>query len=209
MRAKCRKLIYILAILCVWFSSFAAAFPWEVQVTLDASKSVEAPANGKKLEIGNTAVTFTVPESWTAVCEKTVNAEGYQFRLNEISGSYRTEPEQLYIFCFDPEKYLADLSERQETKKIERAIVKNILPDEKMRIFEFPEKTVKRDGRVFKKYCYYMTSYKDTGGKRHNVEFVFLPSKSGEIVCAVYVFNTSDHRDEAISVLQSIRINGD
>ena len=209
MRTECRKLIYILAILCVWFSSFAAVFPWDVQVTLDASKSVEAPADGKKLEIGNTAVTFTVPEPWTAVCEETGNAEGYQFRLNEISGSYRTEPEQLYIFYFDPEKYLADLSERSETKKIERAIVKNILPDEETGILDFPEKTIKRAGKVFKKYSYYMTDYKDQSGKRHNVEFVFLPSKNGEIICVVYVFNTSDHKDEAISLLQSIRINGD
>lgn len=208
-----QKSICILAILCVWFSACAAVFPWEVKVTLDASQAVEAPINAEEMHLENPSglevATFRIPGSWSEVCEKMDNAHGYQFKLNEIDGSFRTEPEQLYIFYFDCEKYLADLSGRQNIKKTERAIVKNILPDDQMRLIEFPTKTIKRDGKLFKKYSYYVTGYKDPRGKRHNVEFVFLPSKDGDIICVVYLFDTSDHKKEAISLLQSIKINGD
>lgn len=208
-----KKPICILTVLMVWFSSCAAVFPWEVKVTLDASENVAAPESVKEFSVENSQGTikasFSVPKSWESVCEKMENAYGYQFKLNEIEGCFRTEPEQLYIFYFDPEKYLADLAERQNTKKIERAIVKNILPDDQMRLLEFPVKTIKRNGKVFKKYSYYITGYKDPAGNRHNVEFVFLPSKEGDIICVVYVFLTSDHKDEAISLLRSIKVNGD
>lgn len=204
------KLISILASLTVWIFSCAAAFPWTAKVTLDVSGDTSVPASGTEHVIerssGMPFASFSVPDTWTDVESSTDRVYGFAYKLNEISGSYRTEPEQFYIFYFDCEKYLEDLSDRQSLKKIERAIVNNILPDDDTPVLSFPERTIIRNGQ---KFSFYRTKYKDTAGKRHNVEFVFIPGKDGDMLCAVYVFLTSDHKDEAISLLQSIKINGD
>lgn len=205
-----RNTAFILIILSVWLISCAAAFPWTVNVTLDVAEEAEAlsPDNVYTLSNskGEVTASFSAPESWNAVREELDNADGYQFKLNEISGSYRTEPEQFYVFYFDSEKYLADLSDRQKLKKVERAIVKNILPKEDMDVLGFPTKTMKKNGN---KYNYYVTGYDDPKGNSHHAEFTFVPASNGDMLCTLYIFGSSYHKKEAISLLQSVRIDGD
>lgn len=147
---------------------------------------------------------YRMPDSWTG-CEKELDSayiEGFQYSLNEISGDFRAEPEKLFIFYLDYEKNLQNITDRDDVKGVERAVIENILKNEN--VSGFPKKTLKTDTGI--PYAYYDTSYVDSQRRFHNVEFLFTPVHDEGILCVLYVFSTSDHKEDILYLLNSVEI---
>ena len=156
-------------------------------------------------KLSKAALTYRVPSEWSGVEMKLPSdfIEGYRYSLNEIQGEFQTEPEKLFVFYFDYEKNLRNLSDRDDVKSVEKAIIENILPNEDVR--NFPKKTLKTDDGI--RYSYYDTSFIDSTRNYHNVEFLFTPVKEDGILCFLYVFGTSEHKEEIIYLLNSVKVN--
>lgn len=146
---------------------------------------------------------LNIPKDWEAV-ESPLTANGvsgFGYKLNEISDGYKQIPEQFYCFCFDKEKYLLSLTDKDETEAIERAVVNNILRNESISKFPTHEAT-DSNGRDFD---YYTTGYTDSQREGHNVEFVFTDIGTDGILVMLYVFTQSDHKDDIMMVINSVR----
>lgn len=140
-------------------------------------------------------VKLYLPTGFSSVESTLPDVEGYLYQLNALPGSRKEEPEQLYVFWFDNEKYLSGPDEYSKTTQIEQAIIKNLLPGETIGFGKFPKK---RDvyGRAFQYY--------DTRYGRYHAEFAFMPVKQRGILCFLYVYETSDHVDQILSLFRLI-----
>ena len=138
-------------------------------------------------------ISLMIPRRWVAV--ETVTKEYHLYRLNELSDSKKAEPEQLYLLYFDNEKYLATMDDRFRTTEIERAIIKNILPKEKIGFGRFPKQ---RDvyGKTFQYY--------DTAYGNYHAEFAFAPNGEKGIFCMLYIYETSDHVDDILMLMRQL-----
>ena len=153
--------------------------------------------------LGGGKMKYHIPNEWAAVESKLEGIEGYQYKLNEISSTYKTEPEQVYLFYFSNEKYLNNQSDKEETKSIEMAIIKNILKGENVNYFSI--KTMNSDyGRTYQYYD--SNSFLDQQRKGHNVEFVFTPVGTDGIACIMYVFNESHHKEDILYVMREMEV---
>ena len=202
-----KRIICIALALVTFFlaSGFTVNIPEQKNVTLDIRKTSDyVPAAGdltvRSLGRGNAVI--SIPSKWTGVEEKSGNIEGFQYKLNEIPEDYRTDPEQLYAFYFSFEKYLLDQTDSSLTRDIEKSIIQNILKNEKFGLL-FPTKSVWSPGRPT--YDSYVTGFTASNRKIYNLEFVFVKAPGG-IMCFLYVFDTSEHRDEILYVLQNLVI---
>ena len=153
--------------------------------------------------LGAGRMKYHIPNEWSSVESKLEGIEGYQYKLNEISSTYKTEPEQVYLFYFSNEKYLNNQSDKGETKSIEMAIIKNILKGENVSYFSI--KTMTSDyGRIYQYYD--SNSFVDQQKKGHNVEFVFTPAGSDGIACIMYVYNESHHKEDILYVMREMEV---
>ena len=235
---KILKTITILTIVSVvWLSSFAGISETiqdlfeGPKVTLDAGKNkvVESKNAGKieytvgsrkftsagsvKKNISN-KMTYSVPSDFIKVESQIENIEGYQYKLNEIPSQYHTSAEDLFVFYFDNEKYLLNLNDKNQREAIEMAIIKNILPGEKVDSIldrmQFPTKTIKAkynsvSGKDFSRsYDYFTTYFVDADKKTHNVEFVFTVDGENGIGCILYVFTESVHKEDILYLMRTI-----
>ncbi len=165
-------------------------------------------ANGSKTYTSSSIVrtigpkiSYRIPETFASVEQKLPNIEGYEYKLNQIAGQAKVDPEQLYVFWFDYEKYLLNIAQdRDNTSGIEKAIVENILRNESFGTF--PAKKITSDDDIA--YHYYMTTFTDSLREYHNVEFVFIPIKDKGIVVYLYVFTTSDHKDDILMLMNGM-----
>ena len=149
-------------------------------------------------------VTFSVPSKWVEAENKinTEYIEGLQYSLNEIRGEFSTSPEKLFIFYFAYEKNLRNISDRDNVKGVERAVIENILRGEDTG--SFPRAAIKAESGI--KYTYYDSDYVDTDRKYHNVEFVFTPVENDGVVCLLYVFNTSAHSEDIKYLMNTLSV---
>ncbi|MCR5675641.1 MAG: OB-fold putative lipoprotein [Lachnospiraceae bacterium] len=145
----------------------------------------------------NSEVIWTIPGQWKRV--ETVTDDYRLYRLNELPGEQKSEPEQLYVFYFDNEKYLLDLNDRTRTTEIEKAIIKNILPNERIGFGRFPKR---RDvyGHAF--------HYYDTGYGGYHAEFAFTPDQDNGVFCLLYIYETSDHLDDILMLMRLLEFRG-
>ena len=149
-------------------------------------------------------VLYRMPDTWTGSEKELVSSyiDGFQYSLNEISGDFKAEPEKLFVFYLDYEKNLQNITDRDDVKGVERAVIENILKNEN--VSGFPKKTLRTDSGI--SYAYYDTSYVDTRRRFHNVEFLFTPVHDKGILCVLYVFSTSDHKEDILYLLNSVEI---
>lgn len=234
------KTVSVLALIgVVWFTSFAGF--WETvqdiaegpKVTLDVSKNpltesktaggaIEYTVGKKKFSsklsskksIAGGKMKYSVPSEFDKVETPIENIAGNQYKLNEIPNQFKTNAENLFVYYFSNEKYLRNLNDRNQREIIEMAIIKNILPGEKVDNFlsrlEFPTKTQTAtyrtaSGKIEKKvFDYFPTVFTDSSGKKHNVEFVFTQNGEDGIGCILYVFTESVHKEDILYVMRTI-----
>ncbi|MDO4938728.1 MAG: hypothetical protein Q4E54_02055 [Lachnospiraceae bacterium] len=237
MRKVFRTIIILALAAVVWLSSFAGikeTFQDLIEgpkVTLDVSKTkvVESKNAGRtEYTVGNKKflssasakknisdkMTYMIPSDFAQVESRTENIAGYRYKLNEIPSQFHTSAEDLFVFYFDNEKYLLNLNDRNQREAIEMAIVKNILPGEKvdnlLERMSFPTKTLKAkynsaSGRDFTRtYDYFTTYFVDSSKKTHNVEFVFTTDGEEGLGCLLYVFTESVHKEDILYLMRTI-----
>ena len=146
---------------------------------------------------GGARVTCSVPRSFLSVEEELPNTEGFLYRLNELPGEKKTQPEQLYLFYFDNETMLQDQNDVRRTTKIEEAIIKNILPGENIGFGKFP----KRHSAYEHPFQYY-----DTGYDGYHAEFAFTPAGEDGIFCVLYVYRSSEHLRDILTIFRFLEI---
>lgn len=241
MKNAWKKIIVLAFVAVVWVSSFAG-FSDTVKdifegpkVTLDVNnnKVIEkkgatgtteytinnksfSPQRSTKKSISGGKMTYMVPSDFDAVEAPLENIAGYSYRLNQIPSQFRTDAEDVFVFYFDNEKYLLNLNDKNHREAIEMAIVKNILPEEKVNnLFErmsFPTKTIKAkytpvSGKNFtREYDYFTTYFVDSSRKTHNVEFVFTPNGDKGIGCILYIFTESVHKEDILYLMRTIEL---
>lgn len=242
MRNIIRKTIVLVLAAVVWFSSFAGiketfedifAGP---KVTLDAGKypvkeskgasgGTEYTVNGRKFSslrskekrVAGGTMTYMVPSAFEQVESPIENITGNRYTLNEIQNEKKADAEDLFVFYFDNEKYLLNLNDKNQREAIEMAIIKNILPGEKinniLERMEFPTKTIKAKynraagGSETKVFDYFTTSFVDSSKKTHNVEFVFTVNGQEGIGCILYVFTESVHKEDILYIMSTIEFH--
>lgn len=156
--------------------------------------------DSEKRSFHNGAIEFLIPNKWTAV-ETEISGtgmNGWMYKLNEIQTEYKTEPEQAYVFFFDNETGLKNITDRDASPKdIERAIIRNIMDKDLNE-----QKSVKTaDGY---KFTYYLGNYKDNSGKYHNVEFIFTELDTRGVMGVLYIYNESNHKEDIIYMMRTI-----
>lgn len=221
----------------VWFTSFAGikeTFEDLIEgprVTLDVKnnpvteskkggateytvgKKKFSSAMSTKKSIAGGKMKYSVPSEFDQVESPIENIAGNQYKLNEIPNQFRTNAENLFVYYFSNEKYLLNLNDKNQREAIEMAIVKNILPGEKvdgiLDRLEFPTKTLTAkyktaNGTVKKEFDYFTTTFIDLSRKTHNVEFVFTRNGDDGIGCLLYVFTESVHKEDILYVMRTI-----
>jgi len=157
-------------------------------------------SQSEKRSFYNGAIEFLIPNTWTAV-ETEISGtgmNGWMYKLNEIQTEYKTEPEQAYVFFFDNETGLKNITDRDASPKdIEKAIIRNIMDKDLNE-----QKSVKTaDGY---KFTYYLGNYKDNSGKYHNVEFIFTELDTRGVMGVLYIYNESNHKEDIIYMMRTI-----
>ena len=148
--------------------------------------------------------TYLIPRQWEKVETELGGMQGYLYRLNEVAGSFRTAPEQLYVFYFDYEQQLLKLGDRDKPVDVEQAICENILK-EKISTRILDDFLTRKDVEAYgKHYDFYDSGYKDAGGRYHNVEFVFMKDGTEGICCLMYVYGTSEHREDVLFMMRTM-----
>ena len=192
-----------------WLMSFGGIHIDYGTVTLDVGKgtpvSMEKALTEEKTIAGR--MIFAVPRSFSGVETPLEKIAGVRYRLNEAPGNRKSAAEQLFVYYFSNEKYLLNLNDKKKTDAIEMAIVKNILPYEQVSGIisgsQFPTGSKKSASGVV--YDYYVTKFKDSSGKWHNVEFAFTKDGDRGLGCFLYVFTDSVHKEDILYVMDSVR----
>lgn len=219
MKRGVKKLFVILCAiaLCVMSPVYALA---AANVALSVKESTEGRTPDSKLEereLGGGRMKYRVPSAWKEVESELTGIEGRLYQLNRLTGNQKGAAEQLYVFYFSNEKYLLNQGDGGNREGIEKAIIKNILPNEhiaKLNVsgITFPTMRIPFDGvdvlglTLFGKreYDYFDTTYKDKNRKLHNAEFVFLPAGKKGMCCVLYVYTDSIHKADIINLIQKI-----
>lgn len=168
-------------------------------------------ANAKKVTLNSNRVEYYIPSSWNRVEHSILeeglgSIEGYQYVLNQITGSSDSVPESLFVCYFDNKLQLADyLNDSDETELIEKAIVENILGD----AGKFPSKKVKT--YYGSEYTYYSGAYKNIleAGTGYHTEFVFQADGEEGIVLILYVYKNTKHISDIMFLTRFLKIGKD
>ena len=205
-----KKLTALLLILALWLVSFGGLHVNYGKVVLDVTQSsgkIYADALTSEIAIPGGEMYVKVPKAFLSVEEKLDGTPGYQYRLNEIPETYETSAEQLYVFYFENDKHLLYADDKKNTAGVEMAIVQNILPGEKVSGVvagsSFPSASLKNQSGTL--FDYYTSDYTDINKKTHHVEFVFTKDGERGLGCLLYVFTDPVHKEDVISVMNSIR----
>jgi hypothetical protein len=155
-------------------------------------------------------ISFLIPSSWKAVehelpSENLGCMEGYQYCLNEIVDTDDAEvnPESFFVCYFDNGTYLKTTSERNQTTRIERTILANILKTDAGDLGKVPSKTV--NTYYGHTYHYYEDIYVDAKAQSHRIEFAFEPVGTDGFVVYVYVYQDSNHMNHIRDIYSVMR----
>ena len=173
--------------------------------------TVYSTAGGAALRIGEEnkrviadgKVSFYIPDSWKNV-EADIrenelgSIDGYQYKLNKL-GKGEAYSECLFVTYFDKTK-MVDVNDMGDNKRIEKAIVKDILKKEASGKFPLREITAPYGP----KYKYYRGNFKRSTGETYLTEFVFQEQGDG-IVVVLYLYKDKKHLDDIMNVLRTIR----
>ncbi|MBR1476453.1 MAG: hypothetical protein IJ608_00630 [Lachnospiraceae bacterium] len=148
--------------------------------------------------LNNGTVSYYIPSTWkevehSIIGEELGTIEGYQYVLNKLPGNTDTVPESFFVCYFDNDSKLANRDEKEETERIEKAIIKNI-SDEGDKI-----KDVTTYYGV--KYNYYKSIYK---GNR--LEYIFQKNGSDGLVMYLYVYTDEKHLSDVLFVTRFLEI---
>ena len=173
--------------------------------------TVYSTANGRTLRISEEnkrvisegKVSFHIPDGWKNV-EADIkenelgSIDGFQYKLNKL-GKGEAYSECLFITYFDKTK-MVDVNDRSDNKRIEKAIVKDILKKEVGGKFPLREIT----SAYGPKYKYYRGNFNRSTGETYLTEFVFQEQGDG-IVVVLYLYKDKKHLDDIMNVLRTIR----
>lgn len=167
---------------------------------------------------GNTIISYSTPKAWNNVENSVPKAyddipiPGKYYKLNELSSNTISDPEYLFAFYFDNNRFIPTKSDWSKTEKTEKAIVNNIIPnlskgDIKCVKYSTPYKI--KQGLTLDKYEYhtYEVSYTDSKHDFHRVEFLFVPigDNQGYFVF-MYVYSSPIHAGDILLMLRSLEI---
>lgn len=150
----------------------------------------------------NGRIKYRIPAGWQEVESKLANVEGYQYRLNEQTTNFRVEPESAFVFFFDNNRFLLNLSDKSKTGRIEDAIIENILQGDGS-----DGKEKEKESYFGIDFDYYTTYFRNNENKAYNVEFVFVPIEEEGFLVILYVFNEQVHTDQIRAVMRMLEIN--
>ncbi len=172
--------------------------------------------NGKSIDTGNMEtktlkggkIEYRIPADWIEVEhnikeEGLGTMEGYQYCLNEISGSASVKPESFFVCYFDNNQ-LSDQNDRKLTDSIERTIAANILNKDVSKLKTLPSKRVTTYYGA--KYQYYDDKYNNQIGEGYHTEFVFEQDGSDGIVVYIYIYKDKNHMDDIFFVMNMLDI---
>ncbi len=179
----------------------------EPKLTVDDESKVSAytESDSAAVSIADGIITYQIPKAWTTVendeALQVDAGRGHAYFLNALKE--KKEAEYFAVFYFSNEKYLKNDSDAKETRGIERAVITNICPEEKLGAmtiahYRFPTASSVLKGQTLD---YYVGNY-DT----HRVEFVMTPVQGGLCVM-VYAYNEDYSAVEEIrSVIKSLQV---
>lgn len=163
-----------------------------------------ASYTGSEQRILGNKIQYYIPKEWEILehplplVDNKYILEGYYYRVNEKPENYKMDAEGIYIFYLENNKFVKDIKMFGETKKIEQAVVKNIIGDDSAKISS--KKTT-----YGKKYDYYVSSFYDQNEKLHRIEFVFMPLSDNKGMCVMmYTFTKSDCVDDMLLFMRTI-----
>ena len=148
-----------------------------------------------EIRLGDGAMKCRIPDSWSAVQQAADNdLDGYKFCLNDAESDKKKDPELVYLFYFDYDKYVYT-NYKNDDNKIEAAIIRNILPDELLLLY------IRNNQKLFGRYIdHYVSKY-----GAYNVEFFFSKASSDGLACIVYLYGNYDvHSDDIMYVLRTL-----
>ena len=157
-------------------------------------------ASGVPRSLAGGQLLLTLPASWADVEEPVsgIGMQGWLYRLNEIPADFREKPEQVYVFFFDNETGLRDSTDADRNEAdIERAVIRNIFDKD----LDY-RRHIRRDTEL--QYDYFRGSYRDGTNRYHNVEFICTALDKKGIFCVMYVYDSSDHKEDIICLLQTL-----
>ncbi len=157
-------------------------------------------------ELNNGSFRYYIPSSWISVEhnikeEELGSIEGYQYCLNQTDPKEALS-ESLFVCCLD--KKDVDINDRKDNKRIEEAIIRDIMGKKDKRIEKFPLKKTKTYYGA--QYIYYRDHYaKDLFNDKYNVEMIFQETDK-EIIVVLYLYNKKTHLDEIMITLRMMEL---
>lgn len=152
--------------------------------------------------LANGRIRYQIPAGWAAVETPLRDVEGYQYRLNEQSVNFRVEPESVFVFFFDNNRFLLNLSDKGKTGRIEDAIIENILQGDGS-----DGKKKEKESHYGIDFDYYTTYFRNNLNIAYNVEFVFSEMGDDGFLVFLYVFNEQVHTDEIRACMRTAEID--
>ena len=177
----------------------------EQYYTLDGTFLDKSTASERTLN--NNRIKYYIPSSWKSV-EKSIreeergSIEGYQYVLNRLSDSNRSDAESLFVCYFD-KKLLKVPDEIKKTEDIEKMIVNNI----EGKVDGFPSKEA--DTYYGSEYQYYLGKYTDLMdvGKGYHTEYVFQKDGNNGIIMYLYLYREPTHISDIMLITRLLEIN--
>lgn len=167
----------------------------------DKSASVERTLNNGRIK-------YYIPSGWKKIEADIAQndlgiIEGYQYVLNKTPGNTSEVPESLFVCYFDKE-LLKTTSDIKSTEQVEKAIISNINPDEKIGTFPSANITTYYGAR----YQYYSGKYQRGAGQAYRTEYVFQPDGDNGILMFLYLYpNDNKYLSEVILTTRFAEIN--
>ncbi len=161
---------------------------------------------GNKRTLGDGKMVYHIPDAWKNV-EADIrenelgSIDGYQYKLNKL-GKGEAYSECIFVTYFDKTK-MVDVNDINENKRIEKAIVKDILKKDVTGNFPLREISTSYGPG----YKYYRGNYKRSTGETYLTEFVFQEQGDG-IAVILYLYRDKKHLNDIMNVLRTVRVSG-
>ncbi len=164
--------------------------------------------NAAKVTLNNGGVEYYVPDTWTnssiqrSIKEENLGTmEGYQYVLNKLNPASPV-PESVFVCYFDNSSQLAYAGDADETRLIEKAMIKNILGS----VGIFPTRRVSTYYGA--EYNYYDGVFKNAmeAGEGYRTEFIFQADGEDGVVVILYVYREAEHVEDVLFLTRFLEI---
>ena len=157
-------------------------------------------------------MSYSIPSAWSKVESELPNVSGYQYKLNNLSGEGIAE--SVFVFYVDG-SYLEDATDISKTGQVRKAIVKDILCNENLKMYSSVLPLFDRDITIstvkktdYADFTYYTGNYQEQNGSkyRHRVEFAFIEGDDTDGVAVVlYVYNNAEHVNDVLFMMRTLK----